>query len=181
MIDPLQKRLVEIGAPEDVRRAVAELADQAVRDPLTNLFNRRFFQEALEQHGCEARRYHRPLSLVLLDLDRMKQVNDRYGHAAGDRVLRCVARCLRETARSADLLCRIGGDEFAVLLPETGLEGARRFVDRFQERLHGETVEGVPVALSASAGVAGGAPGQLFAEADAELLRIKRSRNGVDR
>jgi diguanylate cyclase (GGDEF)-like protein len=182
--DRLQRRLAEIGAPADVRTLAAELAEQTVRDPLTGLYNRRFFDEALAQNIETARRYGRDLSLVLFDLDRFKTVNDTCGHEAGDAVLKTFAQLLLETARKADIVCRIGGDEFAVILPETGLSKVWKFNDRFFRTLE-KTARTFPTLgkteqkisnhwkLSASAGLAALPSDTLFADADSELLAAK--------
>ncbi len=203
MPDPLQRRLAEIGAPADVRELAAALAEQAVRDPLTGLYNRRFFDETLAQQIETARRYGRELSLVLFDLDRFKEVNDTLGHQAGDTVLKTFARLLLATARKADFVCRIGGDEFAVLLPETEISKARKMIDRVLSRLketflfeNTKNTFGIPQVqtlektqldfptsgtkpskvwkLSASAGAAALPSDNLFAAADSELLAAKR-------
>lgn len=145
--------------------AVLSLQEQAMRDGLTGLCNRRYFDETLADHAAAARRYGRELSLVLFDLDDFKQVNDTGGHAAGDAVLKAFADGLRTHAREADIPCRIGGDEFAVILPETGREGAGRFAARF-------------AGLSqhpASAGIAALPCDDLFAAADAALLAEKKA------
>lgn len=160
----LKQRLEEIDAPADVKALAAELCDEALHDSLTGLFNRRFFDEALVQQIETAMRYKRDLSLVLFDLDGLKKINDDGGHAAGDEALRTFANHLRQTARQADLICRIGGDEFAVILPETPFAGARRFVDR------------LPASPAASCGIAALPSENLPADADAELLRKKRER-----
>ena len=174
MINRLQQRLDEIGAPDDVRALAAELTQQAVRDPLTGLYNRRVFDETLAQQIETARRYSRPLSLVLFDLDRLKAVNDRRGHEAGDDVLKTFARILRETARKADLICRIGGDEFAAVLPETTAEKAEIFAERLCRNLdHCKCAERV----GASFGIAELPSDHLFSDADSELLLAKRNRN----
>jgi len=167
MLDRLQCRLAEIGAPADVCALVAELAEQAVRDPLTGLYNRRFFDEALAQNTETARRYGRELSLVLFDLDDFKAVNDTYGHQAGDEVLKTFAQLLQKNARKADVVCRIGGDEFAVILPETGLASVWKFAERVSEK----TKE-----IKFSTGMSTLPSNNLFAAADEELLRVKHSR-----
>jgi diguanylate cyclase (GGDEF)-like protein len=177
MPDHLQRRLAEIGAPADVRALASKLAEQAVRDPLTGLYNRRFFEEALAQNIATARRYGRKLSLILFDLDRLKQINDTGGHQAGDGVLKTFAQLLQKTARKADLVCRIGGDEFAVILPETGLSDVRKITARFFQGLEsagGRTAFGK---ISASAGAAALPSENLFADADAVLLSAKRARH----
>jgi len=91
----------------------------AVTDPLTGLYNRRLFNETFEKELTRARRYAHPLSLVILDLHRFKEVNDKHGHPRGDEVLKAAATTLKKTLRSSDLAFRIGGDEFALLLPQT--------------------------------------------------------------
>lgn len=207
MDHPLQKRLVEIGAPDDVLELAAELAEQAIRDPLTGLTNRRYFDEALAQHIETARRYDRPLSLVLFDLDEFKVLNDTCGHEAGDIALKTFARLLLQTARKADIICRIGGDEFAVILPETGLSNAWKFSERFFQTLdlsaakvlfgtpkrsdHQERQKVQPVFptlgtksskgwnLRASAGAAALPCENLFAAADTNLLRNKNNLRGL--
>jgi len=168
MSNQLQRRLAEIGAPADICELAAKLAEQVVRDPLTGLHNRRFFDEALTQNIETARRYGRELSLVIFDLDDFKAVNDSRGHQAGDDVLRNFARLLHNTARKADIVCRIGGDEFAVILPETGPLKVRKFTERFL-RISGETKE-----TKASAGTASLPTDNLFADADAALLAAKQ-------
>ncbi len=170
MPDRLQRRLAEIGAPADVLALAAGLAEQAVRDPLTGLYNRRFFDAALAQNIETARRYSRELSLILFDLDKFKQINDTCGHQAGDEVLKTFALLLQKAARKADIVCRIGGDEFAVILPETGLSNTRKFAERFLKLL-GKTNE-----IKASAGMSALPSDNLFADADALLLATKRAR-----
>ncbi|MGE4489847.1 MAG: GGDEF domain-containing protein [Kiritimatiellales bacterium] len=182
MKDRLQQRLAEIGAPADVRQLAAELTERAVRDPLTGLYNRRFFDESLAQNIETARRYSRDLSLVLFDLDRFKEINDTFGHEAGDAVLKTFAQLLQKTVRKADIVCRIGGDEFAVILPETELSNAWKFIDRFFQTLE-KTQPDFPTLgtkpskgwkLRASAGAAALPSENLFAAADSELLAAKR-------
>jgi diguanylate cyclase (GGDEF)-like protein len=177
MPDRLQRRLAEIGAPADVCELAAQLAEQAVRDPLTGLYNRRFFDEALARNIEAARRYGRELSLVLFDLDNFKAVNDTYGHQAGDEVLKTFAQLLEETARKADIVCRIGGDEFAVILPETGLSNIWKFTARvFQGLEKSEKLFPAVGKIRASSGAAALPAENLFAEADAALRKTKLAR-----
>jgi diguanylate cyclase (GGDEF)-like protein len=111
------------------------LVDLAQTDPLTGLPNRRYFIEILEREFNRARRYQRPLTLLYLDLDEFKELNDRHGHLFGDEILRGASRSLKAVLRSTDLLARIGGDEFAVLLPETNLGGAQNVSSKLRRAL----------------------------------------------
>jgi two-component system cell cycle response regulator len=114
----------------------------AVTDPLTGLYNRAYFNEALGVEFRRAQRYKHPMSLVLLDLDHFKQVNDTLGHSAGDQALREVSARLRQAARTTDVVARHGGEEFAMLLPETDLEHGLIAAERFRAAVDGVTVEG---------------------------------------
>jgi len=107
------------------------LLEQLAReDDLTGLYNRRYFEERAEEEYRRAQRYGRPLSLLIGDLDHFKQVNDRYGHAYGDTVLKQVGQTLLLHCRSSDVVARYGGEEFAILLLETGAEAAQKVADR---------------------------------------------------
>lgn len=108
----------------EINRLQAELREQAVRDGLTNLFNRRYLDETLERELARARREGYPLALVMIDIDHFKQLNDTYGHQAGDKVLRELAALLWSEVRAEDVPCRYGGEEFVVLLPRMPLEVA---------------------------------------------------------
>ena len=144
---------------------ILSLSDQATRDGLTNLYNRRYFEETLADHIESAKRYDRELSLVIFDIDRFKQINDSNGHRAGDLALKDFATRLTTTARSADIVCRIGGDEFAVILPETGILNARTFAERVTSSQIHPTV---------TAGTAALPDPDLFDRADADLIAKKR-------
>lgn len=104
------------------KRAEEELVYMARHDPLTGLFNRHTLRSILDSEVCRARRYKHPVGVLMIDVDRFKEINDRFGHATGDKVLRAVADVLRETVRESDIVVRYGGDEFLVLLIETNGE-----------------------------------------------------------
>ena len=155
---------------------------QANTDGLTELPNRRHFEEALEAEISRAERFGGSLALILADLDDFKQVNDRYGHQAGDDVLQTFADILRATVREIDLPARYGGEEFAVLLPQTDLEGARELAERLRRALAARPMSTHPgglVAVTSSFGVAAfpdaPTPAGLFASADEALYRAKRA------
>jgi diguanylate cyclase (GGDEF)-like protein len=151
---------------------------QAVTDELTDLANRRRFMEALRQEVARSARLETPLALVLFDLDHFKQINDRSGHQKGDDVLRAAADVIRERVRETDLAARIGGEEFAVILPGTGLAGAVALAEHLRRDLsRGVVVPGVDQTLTASFGVAEHRPGELaetlIGIADRALYRAK--------
>jgi diguanylate cyclase (GGDEF)-like protein/PAS domain S-box-containing protein len=172
---------------ESLREANRILRRQAFLDPLTGLFNRAYLRDALEREVSRARRYETPLAVLMVDLDCFKGVNDRWGHAAGDEVLRSVAAALRAGLREGDVLARYGGDEFCALLPSTAIEDARLAAGRIRERVRAVAVRGDPKAtLGASVGVATTAdleltqePDMLVRLADRALLAAKRA--GGDR
>ena len=135
-----------------LKEANTKLRELAIRDELTGLHNHRYFQEQLEQEVVRCRRYNHPLSLLLLDLDFFKKVNDTYGHPAGDHVLREVGKTLTELVRYSDIVARYGGEEFAIILPETATPGGkvlaqriRRGVEQLQLRFKKQTI---PVTVS---------------------------------
>jgi len=138
-----------------LQEKTSELSQMAHTDSLTNLANRRFLIEQLEREFARAKRYRRPLSLLYLDLDGFKSINDRFGHLFGDELLRTAALSMRAVLRSTDVLARIGGDEFAVLLPETNVKGAQGVAVKLRRALEASTAglaENVS-GLSFSAGV----------------------------
>ncbi|MDB4990824.1 MAG: domain/GGDEF domain protein [Myxococcaceae bacterium] len=108
-------------------------------DGLTQVYNRRYFQEAVEREFARSRRYQHPFVLVLLDIDHFKHINDRYGHQAGDTVLRKVGALLKTNIRTNDLAARIGGEEFAVILPETRGKGGHALAEKLRRIIAGET------------------------------------------
>lgn len=111
----------------------ATLIQLARHDPLTGAANRRFFFERAEQEFMRSRRYQQPLSVNLIDVDYFKKINDQYGHAAGDEVLKHLSLNIRSMLRDADLFARIGGEEFAILMPHTSLIGAHQLAERLRQ------------------------------------------------
>ena len=156
----------------------------AITDPLTAIYNRRYFFEAAHRELERARRYDLPLALILLDLDHFKNVNDTYGHLAGDAVLEETARRCQQSLREVDILARYGGEEFVILLPITALEGARQLAERLCEMLSQTVVYGqVQVAVSASLGVTELSPAcpdiqALIEQADQALYHTKHKGRG---
>jgi diguanylate cyclase (GGDEF)-like protein len=159
---------------------------QAVTDELTGLFNHRRFQEVITQEVERARRYHQEMGLIMLDIDNFKRVNDTYGHLQGDMVLREVARVLRQSSREIDEPARYGGEEMAVALPQTDLEGAFQFAERVRRRiealdlplLDGDGTLKVTASFGAASlakSATGDGKDALVAAADAALYRAKRS------
>ena len=165
---------------EDLKR----LELNAVTDPLTGLYNRRLFGEAFEKELNRARRYSQPLGLVLLDLHRFKEVNDKHGHPRGDEVLRAAAATLKKALRASDSAFRIGGDEFALLLPLTDAAQALA-LSRRVETVFAETLQPLQLAVSVSMdhGVANfpqdaELADQLIRIADERLYRLKHANHG---
>ncbi len=154
----------------------------AITDPLTDLYNRRYFQNALETEIRRSRRHSLAMALLMLDLDSFKSVNDVYGHPFGDRVLRRSGQVVRRAVRESDTACRFGGEEFAVVLPETDRLGGLAVGDRVRNAIRedfGENpVDGRLVAMTISGGVAcypadGDTADGLIARADQALYRSK--------
>jgi diguanylate cyclase (GGDEF)-like protein len=159
-------------------REARQLADL---DGLTGLHNRRYFHETLARECARAHRYSRRLALIVFDLDDFKDVNDRIGHLAGDAVLAEAAERVREVVRTADIPCRVGGDEFAVVLPESALEQADQLFVRIQNAISGRPI-GQAGRLKLSAGVAELSPEDdsisFFERADEALYRAKEAGKG---
>jgi diguanylate cyclase (GGDEF)-like protein len=165
-------------------RRFDELRRLADLDSLTGLHNRRSFHELLTREVARARRYERGLALIMLDLDDFKRINDRIGHLAGDTVLGEVALRLRAVVRSTDLASRIGGDEFAVILPESSREEADLLAARISKAVGVEEIAHAGT-LKISAGVAElgpeDTPTSLFERADNELYEVKGARKSRGR
>ena len=153
----------DISVRKNLEQRLTELSR---RDPLTGAANRRFFLERAEEEFARARRYDKPLSLIMFDIDNFKQVNDRHGHATGDRILQNLNDTLSAELREMDLLGRLGGDEFAVLIPETNLQGAYDVAERLRRVIAEQHVSDgrKPVEYTLSLGVATVAPGDTSVE-----------------
>ncbi len=161
-------------------------ADLASVDGLTGLFNRRHFLELAEIEWSRSDRYERPLALMMIDIDRFKSINDHFGHDVGDRVIEHVASICREGKRASDIVARIGGEEFVILLPETPIESAVLVAERLRRRIAESPLldAAARVALTVSIGVAQAGRGTetieaLMKHADAALYRAKNT--GRDR
>jgi diguanylate cyclase (GGDEF)-like protein len=159
-------------------REARQLADL---DALTGLHNRRFFHETLARECARAHRYERKLSLIVFDLDDFKDINDRIGHLAGDAVLAEAAERVRDVVRTADVACRVGGDEFAVILPESAINDADQLYRRLQNAVSSRPI-GQAGKLFLSAGVAElraeDDPVSFFQRADDALYRAKEAGKG---
>ena len=169
-------------------RLRASLEEQAIRDPLTGLYNRRHFEGTLEDEIRHVDRADRPLSVIMADIDYFKAFNDRYGHGAGDEVLKAIGKLMNSTFRVRDIPCRHGGEEFVIILPETYLVDAAARAERLVEQVRDLSVDlanGLLEMISISVGVAaypehGATPWLLVRRADEALYRAKEEgRNRV--
>ncbi len=145
-----------------------EVEHRARTDYLTGLPNHRFFQATLSVELDRAQRHNRPLSLLIIDLDFLKEVNDRFGHPSGDAVIRSVAETIRNTCRTIDFAARYGGEEFTVILPETPLQGASQVAERIRERIAAQKYPGIG-SITASIGIANYPTNALSKE---DLIRV---------
>jgi diguanylate cyclase (GGDEF)-like protein len=175
-IDELERLAFRAGPALENARLYTETRKLADLDALTRLHNRRFFHEMLAREVARAQRYHRQLGLIVFDIDDFKAINDRVGHLAGDAVLAEVAERMLAAVRTADIACRVGGDEFAIVLPESSGEDAELLASRITSAIGARPISGAGT-LFLSAGVAGlradDRPNDLFKRADEALYRAK--------
>ncbi|MCQ3936947.1 MAG: hypothetical protein DPW18_07865 [Chloroflexi bacterium] len=146
----LQKQL------DENERLRLQLQEQAIRDPLTGVFNRRFFAEALDKETARATRERMPFSIIIMDVDHFKQFNDTYGHKCGDMVLVTLAKFLMSNTRRGDIVCRYGGEEFVILMPDAALESAHDRAEFFRKGFENTRIEydGKILKSTFSAGIA---------------------------
>ena len=156
------------------------LEDMAFLDPVTGLFNRRYFDRSIAVEIARASRERAPLSLLICDIDRFKEVNDTWGHAAGDKVLNDLAGVLADMGRKTDIVTRFGGEEFCLLLPNTKPEWGKLVAERVRARVEGVSIKldnGEVLKVTVSIGIgsyrAGDTPAQLAQRADEALYRAK--------
>jgi diguanylate cyclase (GGDEF)-like protein len=177
----LAETLVRLFAPAlDNARLLRESIERSATDPLTGLANRRRLEEYAPKAIALSQRQGAPLSVIVLDLDRFKQINDRFGHDEGDRALTVVAKALQANVRATDLAARLGGDEFALLLPGSSAGEAAQVMERIREAL-AAGADARPYTLGVSAGIAEISPRsstlrELLAHADRALYDAKRGR-----
>jgi diguanylate cyclase len=171
---------------EKLKQQMERIKHEVVIDPLTRAYNRRAFDERIAQEISSFRRYGNPSSLIMMDIDHFKHVNDSYGHRTGDGVLRVVAGILKKEIRDMDVLCRYGGEEFALILPHTALDAAVDVADRLRRKIAESrfSFKGRRFHVTASFGVAELSPDDTvesyIQRADAALYRAKEEgRNGV--
>jgi diguanylate cyclase (GGDEF)-like protein len=184
----LKRERDQLRVSADEARAQSELAqERAMTDALTGLLNRYGLQRVLAHEHAEARRYNRPLSSLMIDLDNFKTINDTHGHSAGDTALRQVAAILSEVVRRSDMVFRYGGEEFLVLLPETDLEGAASLAEKIRAaaaaHLFGDGMRPFHLTLSAGASslLDAESGNDMIARADVALYQAKeQGRNRVE-
>ena len=184
----IETLLVPAGFALDSALALKRLESLSVTDDLTRLYNARYLNIALRRETRLAQRAGRPLSLLFVDLDGFKSINDNHGHLAGSRAIIETGTAIRLSARETDIVARFGGDEFALILPDTGSTGALTVAERVRERIARHAflaAEGLDIHLTASIGVAtlpdvAATPDELVQAADAAMYRVKDcGKNGI--
>lgn len=183
----IQRHLQRWERLRELRDAQEDLQRMALTDPLTRIGNRATFDMSMKQAAARSRRSHTPYALLLLDLDHFKQFNDLHGHQAGDSVLQKVAAALNKSSRDTDICCRYGGEEFAVILPDTNAAAAKVLADRIHRNIAAVSRKlpleyqpiTVSIGISSSSAANHGAVDQMLKQADMALYRAKN--NGRNR
>lgn len=182
MTDTAEAQMLLQAATEEA----VSLQETSQRDGLTGLYNRNYFDEQISSESFSARRHERPLSLVMIDIDYFKKVNDIYGHQGGDEVLRVVAFKLLKTLRASDTLARYGGEEFALILPHLSKQEGIAVAERLRRIIENEVIEydgqkiKVTISLGVSDFIIGDTPDKLIKDADTALYLAKNEgRNRV--
>jgi diguanylate cyclase (GGDEF)-like protein/PAS domain S-box-containing protein len=173
----------QLRAERELQALHAQLRDQAIRDPLTRLFNRRYLEETLSRELIRAGRQNEPFAVIMADIDHFKAVNDQYGHPAGDQVLRVFAEAVRRCRRGSDIHCRYGGEEFVLVCPGIAIQTARRRAEQLRRAIAAIPIAAGPATtlrITASFGISlypqhGSTVAELIAAADAALYEAKRS------
>ncbi len=178
------KNLLDGGADEEAIRYIVTLLENqtelGLRDGLTGLYNRRKLNAVMEREQALVERHSRPSSIILLDVDYFKQVNDTYGHVVGDSVLKNIAQIMMKLERKEDFSCRYGGDEFVIVLPETNVSSACLTADRLRKNIEstvlnykGRDLEKITISAGASNIYAGKSVDDVISCADTALYRAK--------
>ena len=177
---------------DEVDRKTAELTRKnrqlrklALIDPLTGIYNRRFFFKRLEEEFLRAKRYSVQFSLLFIDIDNLKPINDQQGHIVGDRVIKLLATCMRDIGRKGDVASRLGGDEFGYMLLESDPEGAHNFAQRLQEKFSKHNLRGLKHVATISIGIVNTCSDkfkdhkELYEAADKALYEAKTMKNSI--
>ena len=179
----LQKTLTALESSRDeIRKQNQELQILATQDPLTRCLNRRAFFERFEAEFSRAQRYGHNFSCVMIDIDHFKSVNDNHGHPVGDKVLQRVSRILLDCVRDSDVVCRYGGEEFCVILPETDTQGGLITAERIRHSIASKSISGLKITVSLGVSSIDSepvSPSELLSQADKALYEAKR--RGRDR
>ena len=179
--DPKLRALINLLISENAasRKSILELQRDlqdaralADRDPLCPVLNRRAFRRELKREIAIAQRHERPLSLLFIDLDKFKQINDSQGHEAGDRILVAMANTLRDSVRKTDIVSRLGGDEFGIILVETNAESAAACAEALADRITGAAI-GITASIGAATLTRGQTADELMAKADRDMFAHK--------
>ena len=173
----------------ELKKVNEQLREMAFRDGLTGLYNHRYFQDLMDNELSRSKRYNKSFSLMILDLDHFKKINDEYGHPVGDVVLKEVSKAIENTIRDSDAAARYGGEEFAIVLPETELKGAAILAERLRKAIEQLEIDtnGCRIDVTVSVGVTCYHPStnkkeksEILAEADNALYNSKnKGRNMI--